>query len=188
MAWTKGTETTKDAIDSKLKIIGGDMLKIEYLENCLKNPQQQMDVRRHILLKLSDMYEKRLMYGEAARHMDAAAAAAVTFKDKIELYMLSTQLHIKHNDYVKADDTFKKALASANTREKDELKQKVKILYLAKSREFEKAQRFNKAINAVEKLFSLNILTETERQSEQKRLANFYARIGKIPEAMRLGG
>lgn len=188
MAWTEGKETTREAIDAKVKIIGGDMLKIEYFENCLKNPQQQQDVRRYVLIKLSGLYEGRLMFGEAAKQMDAAAAAAVTFKDKMELYMLATQLSIKHGDYVKADDAFKKALASANTREREELKQKIKILYLARSRDFEKSQRFNNAIKVIEKLFSMNILTESERQAEQKRLANFYARIGKIPEAMRLGG
>ncbi|MBI5149093.1 hypothetical protein HZA33_05425 [Candidatus Pacearchaeota archaeon] len=187
MGWTEGKETTKEAIEARLKVIGGDMLKIEYLENCVKN-SQTLDVRKFILVKLAEQYEKKLMHAEAAKQMDGAASIAVTFKEKMDLYMLATELYIKHGDYFKADEAFKKSLACANSREKVDLKSRVKMNYINKVREFERAQRFNNAIKILEKLFSMNILTETEKQAETKKLAFFYSKVGRIPEAMKLGG
>ena len=50
MAWTEAKETKREDIENKLKTIGGDMLKMEYLENCLKQ-NQTFDVNASTSIK-----------------------------------------------------------------------------------------------------------------------------------------
>ena len=137
MVWTQAKEKTKEEIEARLKVIGGDMLKVEYLGNCLKQ-QLDFNVRRFVHLKLADIYKSLSMHDQAARNIDAFADLAATFKDKSQSYMQEVELWVKYGDYDKADEAFKKASACASLKEKEEIKQQLKKFFLGKAYELER--------------------------------------------------
>jgi tetratricopeptide (TPR) repeat protein len=185
MAWTEAKETKKEEIEAKVKVIGGDMLKLEYLENCLKKPLT-FDVRKYVYMELAKLYEARLMFNEAARNISGAAEISITFKDKMQLYMQTANLLIRHGSYDVADKAFEKALVCANMREKNELKKKFKEMYMQRAKEFEDANKFNNAIRIYEKLPVFGFVNEEEKRQINTRLIGLYNKVGKIQEAMKL--
>lgn len=187
MAWTQAKESKKEDIESRLKTIGGDMLKIEYLENCLKQPLT-LDVRKFVHLQVAQLYEGKLMYAEAAKNLNGAAEISVTFREKMELYMKEAGMYVTHGSYDKADEAFGKALACGNTKEKEELKKRIKEIYLSKAREFERLNRLNNAIKIYEKVRVHSYVSEDEKRAINAKLIPLYNKVGKIQEAMRLEG
>lgn len=187
MMKTEARETKKEDIENKLKTMGGDMLKIEYLENCLKQ-NQTIDVRKFLHLKVAELYERRLMLNEAAKNIDAAAEISVTFREKIDFYKRGIELHIKHGSYDAADEQFRKALVASNTKEKEELKKFIKDIYFKRANELESMQRNNNAIKIYERLLVFGFVSEEEKKEINAKLAVLYRRVGKIQESMRLGG
>jgi tetratricopeptide (TPR) repeat protein len=187
MAWTEAKETKKEEIEAKLKVIGGDMLKIEYLESCLKR-LITFDVRKFVYLKLAELYEAKLMFNEAARNVDGAAEISITFREKMELYMKAAELLIKHCSYDAAEKSFEKAMVCSNSREREILKKKFKDMFFARAKEFETAKKFNNAIKIYEKLLIYGFVGEEEKKEINKKLAVLYGKVGKIQEAMRLEG
>ena len=185
MARTESNEKTIPDIDARLKIIGGDMLKIEYLENCLKQ-QLANDVRRYSHTKLAELYAARLMYFEAAKNLGGAADCAVTYRDKMQIYFSEAKMWIKSADYSKVHESFKKALACANDREKEMLKAQLKQEYLAVAEKFEKSSRNNNAIKVYDELRVLNLLSPDEKDIVNTKLVALYTKVGRIREAMQL--
>ena len=185
MARTESNEKTIPEIEARLKTIGGDMLKIEYLENCLKQ-QLANDVRRGVHVKLAELYAIRLMYFEAAKNLGGAADCAVTYKDKMQLYFSEAKMWIKSADYSKANESFKKALACANDIEKEKLKAQLKQEYLSIAEKFEKLSRNNNAIKVYDELRILNLLTSEEKDKINAKLVILYTKVGRIREAIQL--
>jgi len=184
MPSTKATETKIPEIELKLRQIGGDMLKIEYLENCLKQPLVN-DVRRFCHLKITDLYSQKGMYFEAAKNMNGAAECATTYKDKMQLYMNEASLWIKKAEYGNAENAFKKALACGNAVEKEALKQQLKKEYFVLAESLEKRERNTAAIGVYERIIALAWISQAEKDKIIAKLAKLYSGIGKIPEAMR---
>lgn len=184
MPWTKATETNIPDIEARLRKIGGDMLKIEYLENCLKQGLAN-DVRRFCHLKLADLYSSKAMYFEAAKNMNGAAECATTYKDKMQLYMSEALLWIKKAEYANAENAFKKALACGNGVEKEKLKEQLKKEYFTLAENFEKREKRTSAIAVYERIIALAWISQAEKDKIVGKLAKLYSSIGKIPEAMR---
>ena len=179
MLKTEANEKSIEAIDQKLTIVGGDMLKIEYLENSLKR-DLPMEVRKHVHIQLSDLYSKRLMYGEAAKKLEGAAELSQKFKEKKELYMRQVALLIKNLSFDDADKVLKRALTNSTTSaEKNEIKMTYKNIFLEKAASLEKMQNFKKASEIYEKILAMEPSTEIRR-----KLVFLYNRVGKIKEAI----
>ena len=185
MARTESHEKTIPEIGARLKAIGGDMLKIEYLENCLKQ-QLANDARKWVHMNVADLYSIRLMYFEAAKNLDGAADCAVTYKDKMQILFSEAKMWIKSADYSKVHESFKKALACANDREKEILKAQLKQEYLAVAEKFEKSSRNNNAIKVYDELRVLNLLSPDEKDIVNTKLVALYTKVGRIREAMQL--
>ena len=183
MVSTKAGEKTVPEIESKLKLVGGDLVKIEYLENCLKQIVPN-DVARFCHLKLAELYQLRLMLTLAIKHMDAAAEAATTNKDKIDLYLKEITLMIKVGDYMTIDRPFKKAMASANNMEKELIKKHLKAEFFNQASEYEKKQTNRKAVEIYERIMDLSVVTDDERKDIMKRLAVLNNKLGRIRESM----
>ena len=171
-------EKTRQEVELKLGSMS-DFLKMEYLESCLKN-HMDFDVQRLCHQKLAELYEKRNMFSEAARNMSAVAELAATFKDKMQAYMKETELWIKAGFYEHAEDAFKKALASGNSKEKEEMKKAIKELYKKQALAYEKANRNSNALKIYELL--LRIVDEPEKTEVKRKILEFYKRLGKIKE------
>lgn len=177
---TEANEKSIEEIERKLSIVGGDMLKIEYLENALKK-DLPLEVRKYVHIKLSDLYVKRLMYGEAARKMGGAGELSQKFKEKKELFMKQVQLLIKNLNFDEAEKAYTKANQFANTvTEKAELRIQLEEIYKNKASELEKIQNNKKASYLYEKLLAL----EPGNQQIKQKLLSLYSRIGKVKEAI----
>lgn len=177
-------EKTRQEVEAKVAGMS-DFLKMEYLESCIKQ-HIDFDVKRVCHQKLSELYDKRNMYLEAARNMAAVAELATTFKTKIEAYMKETELWIKAALYERADESFRKALASGNEKEKAEMKKAINELYKKQAAIYEKANRNSNALKIYEKLAST--ADESEKNAIKLKLLELYKRLGKIREYTVLSG
>ncbi len=180
-------ETTKEAIEAKASKMS-DFLKMEYYESCLKqNREASFEIKKFVHTKLADLYEKRSMHPEAAKNMNALADIAATFNEKRLAFVRALELYIKAGSYDRSDDAFKKALACANMKEKEEIKIKVKEGYKTQAQNHEKQQKNGNALKAYEKLYSLDISQE-EKQEIKQKLLTLYNKLGKIREYNALKG
>ena len=185
MVSTKITSSDVLEIENKLKTFSGDMVKIEYLENCLRQMIPN-DASRFCHLKLAELYSARLMHGTAAKNMEAAAECATTFKDKIEFYKKEIIYLIKINDFLKIDNAFKKAILCANTnQEKDLLKVFLKTELLKQAQEYEKKNKRSSAASIYERLMDMPIVSAEERKQLMEKVASLSAGLGKLKEAIR---
>lgn len=186
MVSTKANEKTLGEIEAKLKQFSGDLVRVEYLENCLKQLGLPNDAKRFCYLKLADLYEYRLMWTLAAKNMDNAADCATTFKDKINYYMKEISLWIRVNDYIMIDKAFKKALLCANTNsEKEALKSKLKGDLMTQAAEHEKKNKRSNAAFIYEKLLEMPITTIEEKKMLMEKVAKLNSGLGRLKEAIR---
>ncbi len=180
-------ETTKEEIDAKASKMS-DFLKMEYFESCLKQHREvSFEIRKYVNTQLANLYESRSMFLEAAKNMNSLADIATTFNEKRLAFIRAMDLYIKAGTYDRADDTFKKAMACANTIEKDDIKKQVKVWYKAQGQNYEKTQKNGNALKSYEKLYSLD-LQEQEKQEVRQKLLTLYNKLGKIREFNALKG
>ena len=86
-------EKTRQEIEEKTSKLS-DFLKMEYLENC-KKQIKDIEVQKFCRKKLSELYEARRMYPEAARNMASFADSVVKNREKIEAHLKEMELWIK---------------------------------------------------------------------------------------------
>lgn len=171
-------EKTRGEVEQKLGMMS-DFLKMEYLENCIKQ-HRDFEIKKFCNMKLAGLYENRNMFLEAARNMTAAADMAVTFKEKAQAYMQETGLWIKAGQYERAEEAFRKALASGNTQEKFEMKRSIKELYKKQALSLEKSGRNTNALKIYQKLLEMS--DDAEKTGVKNKLLELYKRLGKIRE------
>ena len=184
MLSTKAVEKTIPEIERKFNSVGGDMLKIEYLENCLKQMLPN-DAKRFCHIKLSELYASKLMYKLAAKNMEEAAECATSPKDKIKFYMDEVDLLIKNEDYFLIDKSFKKAMSHASPIERKQLQDRLKSSLMKRAEEFERRGKNNAAAKIYERMRELPSITEQERIALITKLGQLYSKTGKIRDAMR---
>lgn len=177
-------EKTRPEIETKLNMMS-DFLRMEYLESCLKQ-HVDFDVKRLCNSKLSELYEGRNMFSEAARNMEAVAEIAATFREKINAYIKESELWIKAGYYDRADESFRKALACGNMREKEDMKKAIKDLYRKQALAYEKSNRNSNALKVWQKL--IEMADESEKPELKEKLLYLYKRLGKIREYSVLSG
>ena len=176
-------EKTKGDIERKLEGMG-DYVKMSYLQRALRSGFNY-DTRKFILLKLSEIYESRKMFLEAARMIRSAAEINTTFKNKMQDYMKAVNLYIKGLDYVETDRMFAQALALASNKEKLELKGNFKDFHLEQARSLLNADKRNQAKIVYEKILTLELDIE-ERRELQKQLLDLYDKLGLVKDYYKL--
>lgn len=183
MPSTKITSSSVAEIEAKLKTFFGDMVKIEFLENCLKQPLPN-DAKRFCHLKLAELYASKLMYSQAGKNMDLAAECATSYRDKIDFHLKEINYYIKSGDYFMIDKPFKKAKAYANNKEKEMIDNHLKLSLMSQAEEFEKKNKRMNAAQIYEKLMNMPIINETEKRMIIEKLGKLYSSTGKIREAI----
>lgn len=158
----------------------GDYVKIDYLMSCLKK-NLDFDSKRFSLLKLTELYERRKMFLEAAKMMLAAAPINTTFQAKIDDFVKAAGLFVKAGNFDFAENAFEKALSTGNEKQKEEIKQNRIKSYKEQAELYLKNDKRNSALVAYEKLLLLNLKGE-ERKEIQKSLLGLYEKLGKIRE------
>lgn len=182
MGKTEALESSKEEVERKLALMGGDMIKMEYLENCLKKPLP-FDTKKFVHLKLSALYEARLMIGAASRNMKEVIELASSPKEKKDAYLKTIELLIKEGNLLGAEDLLNKAIGSTNSQiEKHEYKERLKQMYENEALRLEKSGKINHATKIYERLFA----SDTNNITVIKKLAEHYTRLGKIRESINM--
>jgi len=183
MVSTKLVDNNIPDIEAKLLRVGGDMVKIEYLENCLKQLLQN-NVRRFCHVKLAELYEVRLMLIPAAKNYALAIETVTSSKEQIAFCIKEIRLLIKAGDYLGIDRPFKKALTVASSVEKEAIKQEVKQLFYNQAKEYELKQNNRKAVDIYERIMELSFVKDDERKQIMQKLGQLNSKLGRIKQAM----
>lgn len=174
---------TRREIEAKLSTVG-DYVKMDYLQQCLKK-NLDFDTRKFALTKLAGIYETRNMLLEAGKLMRNAADINTTYEAKMNDFMKSAELLIKAGAFDDADVSLNKALACATEKQKPLLKAKAKEIYKTQATDMVKRDKRKNAMQAYEKLLSMELNPE-EKRTVQQALLPLYEKLGKVSEYMQL--
>lgn len=162
----------------------GDFVQIDHLSRFLKEPIA-LDTRKFIFLKLAELYEKARMFNDAAKMYDSAAGISIAFVEKIKHYMKETELYAKTGAFDRVEQAMKKAVAQANSREKEEILISVKMFYKEQAKVCEAELRRNQAARFYEKILEMRI-SEQERREIKEKLLELYKKLGRLHEYLAL--
>ncbi|MEM4259434.1 MAG: hypothetical protein QXS38_01580 [Candidatus Pacearchaeota archaeon] len=170
---------TKRELEERLSKVG-DYVKMDILSSALKK-QLDFDTKKFVLLKLAEVYESRKMFSEAAKMMRNAAEINSTYEGKMNDFMKSCTLFIQGGNFSEADISFTKALGCATELQKNQLKNARKEAYIAQAKDYLAKNRRSHAVEAYEKLLSLD-LSLNEKRDAQNVLLGLYEKLGKVKE------
>ena len=138
-------------------------------------------MKKHVALKLAELYGRKTIFTDAAKAYNTAASAAVAFSEKIKYHVKETEFYIKAGDYVAADVAMKKAFVDAKASERAEITFAVKDFYKRQALVYEKELRRSNAVKIYEKLLDMNI-SESERKEIKEKLLGLYEKLGLLKE------
>jgi tetratricopeptide (TPR) repeat protein len=142
------------------------------------------DIRKFIYTKLSEIYEKRNMFGDAA-DIYGRLAEISTAADKTNNLIKETQCYIKAGFFDRADLALKKIISEVKAGERATIMISIKEFYKNQARLYEKEKRRNRAAKTYEKLLTLNI-SDSEKDEINKKLLGLYKELGMIDELMNM--
>jgi len=174
---------TKEEIDFAIRN-KDDFVKMDYLRRFLREADS-LDIKKYLLLRLASICEERGIFSEAVRHVAKAAEIAITYREKIDLYMKETELYVKNFEFDSADKSLGLAMSYANSQEKMELQIKNLDFYRAHGRTSEKADKKRKAIEVYERLIQLKQPIEKKIEVKEK-LIELYDKLGRVRDAERM--
>lgn len=160
-----------------------DFVKMEYLESCLKTIPD-INVSKFCYKKLSELYENKIMYPEAAKYIAKFGELCVGSKEKVVAIVKEAELLAKAGQYDPADYLYKKAMALADEQEKFEIKRNMIAFYKQEASNYEKSNRSTAALKVYEKL--VHFVADAERNDVRRRMLEIYRRLGRVKEYIRL--
>lgn len=169
---------TKSEIENELKD-KGDFVKIDYLSRYI-HEDLATDIRKFCYEMISEIYERRSMFNDAAKAMDIVGENVPALNDKIKYFTKEAELYIKAGYFDKAEEAIRKALAKASSKQKDEIKNSLKGFYKNQAETYEKERRSSHAIKVYEKMLTLTNITEAEKAEINKKVMSRYESLGKI--------
>jgi len=175
-------EKKREEIEAKINTMS-DFLKMEYLESCLKTIPD-INVSRYCYKKLAELYEKKIMYPEAAKYMAKFGSLCVGSKEKISACVKEAELLIKAGSYDNSDYLYKKAMSLADEPGKFEIKRNMVNFYKQEAANFEKSNKMAGALKIYEKL--VNFIVDAEKNDVRKRMLEIYKKLGKVKEYIKL--
>ena len=158
----------------------GDFVRIDHLSRFLKD-NLTMDIKKYVAIKLGELYDKKLMFSEAAKMYDIAAIFSIPFAEKIKYYTKEAELFIKTGAFDRADEAVRKAMVEAKEKERAEIYVSIKEFYKKQAQIFEKENRRSNSLKIYEKLLEMN-LSGTERGEVKEKLLSLYEKTGKLKE------
>ena len=164
----------------------GEFVQIDYLSAFLKE-DLPTDIRKFAMLKMAEIYEKKMMFGEAAKIFNNLSLLSIPFAEKMKCHVKEAELYIKAGYFREADYATSKAMNQANTFEKNDIMFSIKQFYRKQAEAFEKEMRRNNASRLYEKLLELST-TEAEKRQIRTKLMELYQKLGKFREYNALKG
>lgn len=175
-------EKNRDEIEAKINNMS-DFVKMEYLESCLKK-LPDVNVSKYCYKKLSELYEKKIMYSEAAKYIAKFGEVCVGVKEKISAIIKEAELLIKAGQYDAAVYLYKKAMSFADTTGKFEIKRNMIAFYKQEAGILEKSNRGTAALKIYEKI--IHYVPDIEKPEIKKKMLVLYQNLGRISEYIKL--
>lgn len=175
---------TKDDLFQELRKWPTAERKLEFLDKELKK-DLQLDVKIAALTARAELYIGKRWPNLAAKDYCYAASLATTFKEQSDLWFKGAVTYILADEYLNADDAFKRVLILALEKERPALKEKIINLYSERARSLEKERKQAKAITTYQKLLTFNLDTKKRLDIYDKLIA-LYEAIGRPREATHL--
>jgi len=176
-------EMTKVEIEKELTG-KGDYVLIDNMTRFLKE-NLPVDIKRFVLLKLVEVYERRSMFSDAALVYDRLIEICMTPADKVGYRTKATECYIKSGFYDKADLSMKNLSGETRLGERAKMNSSIKDFYLKQAQTYEKEKRRARAIQTYQKLLTLNLL-DVEKNEINKKLLELYKETGMIKEVMEM--
>lgn len=171
---------TKVEIENFLKG-KGDFVQIDHLTRLLTDKMLPIDKRKFVCQKLAELYEKKNMYGEAAKMSNNVSLASTTFTEKMKAHVKEAELYVKAGLFREVDEAVKKAVAEANTVQRNEINNAVKEFYKRQAEIYEKTRKIGNAVKLYEKMLEMNI-SDSERQEIKGKLMGLYEKLGRVKD------
>lgn len=175
-------ETKRSEIEAKAEKMS-DFLQMEYLEACLKH-NIDIEARRYACMKLSELYEKKMMYPEAIKYIAKFAEVAISKREQILAYLRQAELMIKAGLYDQVDYAYKKAADLVNDREREDIRNRIIAFYKKQADYLMKTKKISAELKIYEKM--IKIVSEPERIELKKKMLSLYEKLGKIKEFVEL--
>jgi len=175
-------EKNREEIEARVNTMS-DFVKMEYLESCLKI-FHDVNISKYCYKKLSELYEKKIMYSESAKYMAKFEEVCVGTKEKIAAIIKEAELLIKAGQYDPAVYLYKKAMSFADTTGKFEIKRNMILFYTQEAATLEKSNRGTAALKIYEKI--INHVTDAEKDEIKKKMLVLYQNLGRISEYIKL--
>jgi len=175
-------EKTRGEIEARASKMS-DFLKMEYLENCMKQ-LHDVEILRYCYLELSKLYERNVMYTEAIKYIAKFQEVCITQREKIQAYIREIELLIKSGNYDRVEFAYHKIADIAPAKELFELENKVISLYKQEAEKFEKQSKNAWALKAYERL--LKLVKDSEKKQVKEKLLVLYKKLGKVRESLEL--
>ena len=164
----------------------GDFVQIDYMTRFLKE-ETNPEIKKYVSIKLSDVYQKRGMFSEAAKIYEMTGEFSKSYADQTRYYVIAAELYVKAEMYYPADECIRKALRETTVRQQNEIYKKMNDLYISQAEMYEKARRRNNAMKIYEKLLTMDISNE-QKEDIKKKLLELYESLGKVREYYMLKG
>ena len=172
---------TKEQILNDIKA-NNEEIKLERLEKIVKDSACDQETRKIAFIIMSEIYIKKLWFGNAAKAFLNAADLAKTFDDKKDLFFKAGELFVRTQDYFTAEDTFRKVMVLASAKDKKTTHENILAVYMNYAKELESKRMQTKAISVYNKILTLNIPLE-EANKVRDKMADLYEKIGKPRDA-----
>jgi len=175
---------TKDDLFQDLRKWPTPERKLEYLDKALKQ-DLPLDVKLAALIARAEVYLGKRWPNLAARDYCYAASLATTFKEQQELWYKGAATYIAADEYLNADDAFKKIMILSLEKERPALKEKIIQIYFDRALQHEKERKQAKAIITYLKMLTFNF--NFQRKNDiYDRLIRLYESLGNPREASRI--
>ena len=180
-------EKTIEEIEGRLAEMNTTLNKIMYLESALGISGFSFEIKRVLWKRLSDLYEERKMFERSAKAMSNKAGIEVSFREKIDSYVLAAELYSRVGKIDDADEMFVRASRDANSEQKMKVRLARKNIYLISAKELERRGKKASAVKFYEKLIKMN-LEDVEKNEIKEKLLKTYKALGLFREMRLLEG
>lgn len=160
----------------------GDYVKIDYLDRLIKDKSLPVDKRKFAYIKLSEIYEAKGMFADAAKMANNTALMSLTFADKVKFHVREAEMYIKGGIIEKVDEALKKAMGEVvSDREKLNIYNQIKDFFKRQAEAYVSSNKRSHAVKTYEKLLQMKI-TDSERQEVKQKLMGLYESTGRLKE------
>ena len=157
----------------------GDFIQIDIINRFLSSSSElKRDTKKFLFLRLAEIYERRLMFNDAAKMYGNLGVLVISYSEKIKYFLIETKLFISIGEFSKADEAMKKGIAQASSVERENVYFEVKHFYKELARKYGETGKLAKAMRIYEKLMEMK-LDFSERKEIKEKLLGFYDKLGE---------